>query len=526
MLLSNLAQTIGYNVDNLLFDGYGPGGKKKMQKAANALAEYKYNLEGGVHVSAKVPYWIPEEIKEYCKDMTSSDEIRFGYKGRAFGGYLDACHVFAYLSGKEASFGESLDKSSRLCCNMICTSVLRISPIYKGEDVKNITRDLSEYGIDGPKARPIVTKETLVKAFEMFPVDNLDVSSFMPVDNDVDVMDVEEDIVKEKKEEQTKAEQEKAEQPQAEVIVLEPQKPVEAEDNGKPIIDVEFKEESEKEEAKQSEPEEKAEDPVETNEDKVESEEKKDENKSPIFKFDNDKLVLFPEDGVSKVPVKQAEKFKRIFGEYLEDKKYELHRLMGGPIECLIHRENGGYITHVIDPGLCIGDDYYVIGSFLTQNPLNPVDTIMVHPSEKDIVAKIFNTVDHVYMLTPEEVSRAMTHMFSNQRIYNVFDFSNMGDRITRIRKDEAEYEKFEKILSFIIRSLDGTPMLGRMRFNKWSSVENFELVSYDSGKTVIRSPFPPQTMDYKSGVKIQVANGEMLVYSNGNTQKITISDL
>jgi hypothetical protein len=40
MLLSNLAQTIGYNVDNLLFDGYGPGGKRKMQKAANALAEY------------------------------------------------------------------------------------------------------------------------------------------------------------------------------------------------------------------------------------------------------------------------------------------------------------------------------------------------------------------------------------------------------------------------------------------------------------------------------------------------------
>jgi hypothetical protein len=565
-MLSNIVESISYNVNNTLFGGYGVGGKRSIKNSESEVNSYFSRLEGGEHPSAKVEYWIPDHFRR-LEENSSSESIRNRYSARALSGYRCACHVFAYLSGVEASFGEYWNYEKRICANAICAH-FQLPPIYVDSDVSNVKLKLSDFDVHGPKSRLIITEEILSKAYDKFPVKGLykdasnknieeeekNTSSANDTtekftDDDVEVINVEAEVV-----EATKPKEKASELLLTESGLPKPEKTLDSLIFSKDNIDAvkvfidylknkidEFSAESEH--------------PVDSNEDDntidVESIETKQE-KEPVEEqpveeektaepaveeqkgpeipiktlLNNDNLVLFPENGANKLPPKQEEKFMRIYGEYLQGKNFELHRLQGGYIECVIWLSNGGYISHNIDPGLMIGDDYYLAASVVVGDPIAPIfGTIMVHPSEKDIVYKVFNTMDRQYILTPDEFQRALSHLFFNQRIYSVVDMSNMGDRITKLKKNPEDFKKLGQKLTYIINLLDGTPMFGRMRFSKWNGVDNFELSSNEDKKNKIRSPFPQFTLEYKSGVVVQVTGDDVLVQFNGNSQKFTIDN-
>lgn len=526
---------------------YGIGGNKKISDSASSIHEYKGNLEGGKHPSAEEEPFIPDILMMVIESQSNSAK-KAKLMTRAYDGFYVACHTFAVMSGKEKSYGEGWDKEHRLCSNMICQTMFGCSGIYKGKDIVNIIPDSSEYGIEGNK--PIITPEILVEAFRRYPVKEILVGK-MKLDNAASYVDVDEflknmaknagDSMKDiidmlsqfmKEFMRKKAESEHPVDSDEDENIIEGAFRDVTNDNkdDKKEKKLDNKEKSKEQHKKEESP--KIEKDKTSTEDsrsdtkgEENSEQPKEEPKAeqPIIHFDNDKLNLNMENGANKVPTKQAEKFDRIFGEYLKGKSYELFKLEGGPLNCVIKLDNGGHVSHIIDPSLCIGDDWYVVAPILTNNPLYPVDTIMVHPSEKEILTKIFAATTQKYILTPDEHQKVLTHMFKNQRIYSVFDMSNMSDRLLKLKKNPEEFRKLGQKLTYIINCIDGTAMLGRMRFSKWSGIDNFELRSDDDKK--MRCPFPPYTLMNFTGVVVQVTGDDVVINFNGNSQKYTITE-
>lgn len=492
----------------------------KSRSADAAVNDYILKLEGGEHVSGKEDAYAPKSVEDKYFAMSHGARESTRLLGRAYGGFYTACHVFAYLSGKEKSFGENWDRQRRICANMICESILHISPIYMGNDVKDVHLEYSDFGIDGPSYRPIVLNDTLVEAYKRFPVDLSYLNPSEESNNEDD----------EKK-------QDENEEPKIieKGVIEEPD-----------IIDLEFEEvkddssqnnESDKEDKKDirekpdtvdSKHEGVKNNPPQSN--KSDDKEEKKSSSNPIFNFDNMDFII-NNDGVvgSPAPANQEKKFNDLFEKYLDGVEYQVNKFPSGILECVIHKDDT-YVSHFIDPGLSVGDGYYVMAIINTGNPASPFDTIPVHNSEEKMLKKIFGTTDRKYVLTPDEYQRALTHLFKNQRIYNVIDMSPLGGsigentKIGRIKKKPEDFRKLGQKLTFIINCVDNTPMLGRMRFSKFTSIDNFELRSDDKGGKV-RSPFPPATLENKSGVVVQVDNDDVIIFFNGNSHKYHIDN-
>ena len=488
-----------------IFGGAGPIMNYRARADQADINDYMSKLEGGEHISGKMEAYAPEEIKNRFYEMPKSERYSTRILGRAYEGFYTACHVFAYLSGRERSFGANWDKQMRICANMICTSILHIPSLYNNDDIRDINLEFADFGIDGPSYRPIVLNETLQEALRLFPVD----LSY---------------LTKLKKEETKK---EEIEDKSPNIIGND-------EDYGDAIIInyqevpvTGFESEQDKEKSVKEEP------PVKpAKQDDGDKENKNKNPESPVFNYKNMKFILTEDDinkSSNRAPANQEKKFRDIFGKYLEGLEYQVNKFPFGALECVIHKGDV-YVSHIVDPGLAVGDGYYVMAVINTGNPSNPFDTIPVHNSEEEILRKVFNTFDHKYVLTPDEYQKALTHLFKNQRIYNVIDMSALGGadgentKIGRIKKRPEDFRKLGQKLTFIINCIDNSPMLGRMRFSKFTSIDSFELRSDDKGGNV-RSPFPPSTLQNKSGVTVQVEKDDVIILFNGNSQKYHIDN-
>lgn len=157
------------------------------------------------------------------------------------------------------------------------------------------------------------------------------------------------------------------------------------------------------------------------------------------------------------------------FGSLLEGKQYQFNQA-GAMVELIILSNNLGYWKYTIDPGCLLGRGISIIGN-------TPAGTTQyVNIKHTEIVKKILD--DPLYILSPEEVQIARSDMFMNERIYCSIDMSDMNNYFDKLSEDE--YNKLGKKLSYII-NIDIILVSGnlpRMRFGKFNSIDDFELVS------------------------------------------------
>lgn len=484
--------------------------KKKIEESDKNIKLYIAGLnEPSKKVSNKVDMPETPEVLRIVGTAKSSFE-KGRMWGRLMGGFSATCHVLAFLSGRESSYGDGWDLDRRLTANMLCDT-FRVSRIYKG--LENYDLEMKDFIPEASSTRPIVTRSTISDALKFFPVPDLDVDRI--IFGDPQITDKSEEVVVEEVHQdetiiidtdgtEFRIPNEKKEEKVVEAVVDETghAKPVDPAEKEAPV------EESgaEKPDAK----------PVVETGNPV---------KPPVIKFDNEKLGMVTSDilqnkpGQSTAPAltkEQQKEFDSFFGEYLKDKSYQLNRI-NGAIECVINYGNGAFANFWFDPKMGVGDAWYLLGNIVSNNG-NSIDTIPVHQNEKEIISKILG--DKQYILTPEEVQKAISHLFLNQRIYYVFDMSNMGKHLKGMKK--ADFDMLGKKLTCVMKAIEGIDpnMLGRIRFMKFHSIDNFELVSDEKCKC----PFPGQMCEKFTGVKVSLSNDTFVVYFNGNSQSFTIS--
>lgn len=440
-----------HEVDNSIFGGIGLVGKRKLKHTDSNIRSYQEKLVKEDKVSNKEEPYLAPEIQsklDKMKDLFDRGQVRI----RAYDGFYIACHVFAYLSGKEKWYGNNWLESHRRAANMICRG-LGLSQIYPGLD-KYILEDSKDYAIDAPGGKPIITKEVINEAFRRFPVEFSVKDSFEDGDSKpIKVLHIEEDPVV-------------VEHPEDDI----PEGTIDPEEAD--IISV----------------------VVEPKEEKI----------KPIFDFA--KMDLVSED-MKSVTETQKRKFEEAFGEFVKDKSYQLNRFPGGAIQLVFNNGDGTFPTYWIDPDVAVGNGYMVLGNYVTGNPVMPLDTIPVHSSEKEILKKVLE--NPTYVLTPEEIQRCMSHMFTNQKIYSIVDMSNMSNRLSKLSEDE--FRKLGQKFTYIINSLSQNEM-GRLRVNSWKSIDKFTMISDEKCK----SPFPGTTLVNYSGVEVSVDKDTVTIKFQG----------
>lgn len=422
------------------------------------IKAYADKLRQTEHPSAKIDTWVPKEVQKRIDDLGyfNGDAEKSDLRRRSYNGWYVALHVIAYYSGRELDYGDNWYIWSRIASNMLCRE-FKLSEIYGGLDKYN-GLTLKDFDIDS--GHPIITEETIREAFKVFPCPEL---------------------VKHIKGEEK---QEKI----SPIFYL----PYKGNDNEITIDDV-----------------------LSVVLDKNSVDTEPDPIPSPIKKI-NPKSVINPENFIN-VPDVQKKKFESTFGQFLADKKWYLNKLKGGPIECVVQYDNPdgseNFVGHIIDPGLSTGDEYYVVAQTSQSGTGN---TIPVHPAEVDILRKVFDSKGEKYVLTPEEHQRCLSHLFKNTQIYSVFDFSNMGDKLRKLKTEPDKFRKFGQKLTFIINMIENTPKMGRLRFSNWNGIDDFEVCSKNDGNNKVRSPFPGENLTNLSGVVITVTGDFVTVEYEG----------
>lgn len=130
-------------------------------------------------VSNKEAIYRDPELEEYIKDWPASERMRINI--RAGDGFLTACHVFAYLSGKEGKHSDSWDKENMRCANALSRE-LAGENIYEGLEDNLELKDFNRKS--GVKDRPILTRNIVCEAARRFPLDGLLVDGLFAEDDE------------------------------------------------------------------------------------------------------------------------------------------------------------------------------------------------------------------------------------------------------------------------------------------------------------------------------------------------------
>lgn len=391
---------------------------------------------------------------------------------RANQGFIICAHVMAFLAGEECLYTNGWAKENKRAANAISQNIVGLKMYKEVEDA-----DLSDFAYGKNHPEIIITKGMLEEAKIRFPIT---INGEFD-DSYADVMDIEESIKAQSKKEKEpnfvfvtpeppKAEEPKKEQPEKEKKEEEPKKPEEkpeAEASGNDSAESEPKDEKPQEE-----------------------EEKK--AKSPIFNFDN--MNLYADFDFVDVTPAQKRDVAAIFGKFIGNRTYQLNRIPSGYIQMVINDNDQVRSVINIDPGLCIGNGYNVVGNIPGAN--GKLANIMVHHTEEEIINKIFNNPQ--YILNPNEITKCMSHMFLNQSIYHWIDMSNMKSRLEKLSDDD--FKKLGKKFTFMINSLKEEDR-ARFRINEWNGIDDFTLISDKKCK----SPFPGDTSDKINGIEIRV---------------------
>lgn len=501
---------------------------------------------GNVFISQKGDVFRSEELKSKLKQIYRSGDYNSGSRhtaiceGSAIGWWI-AAHVCAYLSGKEGLHDDKWKREYKVAANVICNE-FGIPGIYKGISTEGKT--MKNYSMN---SNIIILNSTVVEAMRRFPCEgyiksikekekqkhtsaqinterkvekvepdeviNKDNSVIRLIEDNSTEKDHTRDVVDHPMNDQmekmissivTKTVDEVLSKMVKEFMLSKTkEEPVEVEEL---VVDTEAQEE------------ETAIEPDCNTVPPVQEEEKKSTLKSPIKKLDPDKEVIRQNSGA--LSSAQKKKFGDTFGKFLQGKSYQLNKVLGELIECAVYyKDENLTVTHIIDPGLMIGDEYYVVVPTIG----DVFSTIKVHPSEVDILNKVFNSKYEKYRLTAEEHQRALSHMFLNQRIYSFFDMSNMGNTIRKLKTDIDKFKKFGQKLTCIINCIDNPQMCGRLTFSNFKNIDNFEVVSAHTKNHKVKSPFPGETLEELSGVKAIVKDDDITIVFQGQSKRYHI---
>ncbi|MCM1215944.1 MAG: hypothetical protein NC548_15665 [Lachnospiraceae bacterium] len=435
--------------------------------------------------------WLDPGIMELKK--TDDD---FKLLSRAFQGFIICSHVMAFLAGEECLYNNAWPEENKKAANALSSQLVGLK-MYK--EVKEDAK-LEDFAYHKKHPDIIITKGMLEEAKVRFPI-TLN-GSFD--DSYANVMDIEDDIrgTRDKKpnftfssgpqEQQTSTQQPK-EESKPEDLKREENLEVE-----------EPKTEQQSEQPKE-----------EPKPEKEENQEEEPKASSPIFNFDN--MHLPPETDFIEVTATQKRDVSAIFDKFIGNRTYQLNRIPSGYIQMVINDKDQIRSVINIDPGLCVGNGYNVVGNVPGNTP-GSFANIMVHYTEEDIIRKIFNNPQ--YVLNPDEITKCMSHMFLNQSIYHWIDMSNMKVRLEKLSKDE--FKKLGKKFTFIINSLEEVDK-ARFRISEWNGIDSFTMISDKKCK----SPFPGDTCDITNGIEIQI-NGDDVGITWPDTKiykKFTIDD-
>lgn len=499
---------------------------------------------GSIFISQKGDPYYPDEVRKKLNDIYHSDTRDNIYRyskvsENTIVGWRVAAHVCAYLSGKEGLHDDKWKREYKVAANVICNE-FGIPGIYKGISTEGKT--MKNYSMN---SNIIILNSTVVEAMRRFPCEGYIKS-----------------IKEKEKQKHTSAQintERKVEKVEPDEVINKDNSVIRLIEDGsvekdhtRDVVDHPMNDQMEKMISSivtktvdevlskmvkefmlsktKEEPVEELVVDTEAQEEEtviepdcntvppVQEEEKKSTLKSPIKKLDPDKEVIRQNSGA--LSSAQKKKFGDTFGKFLQGKSYQLNKVLGELIECAVYyKDENLTVTHIIDPGLMIGDEYYVVVPTVG----DVFSTIKVHPSEVDILNKVFNSKYEKYRLTAEEHQRALSHMFLNQRIYSFFDMSNMGNTIRKLKTDIDKFKKFGQKLTCIINCIDNPQMCGRLTFSNFKNIDNFEVVSAHTKNHKVKSPFPGETLEELSGVKAIVKDDDITIVFQGQSKKYHI---
>lgn len=200
----------------------------------------------------------------------------------------------------------------------------------------------------------------------------------------------------------------------------------------------------------------------------------KDENGiiHPIF-ISKDPIYLNEDGAVQKQGAGVSDElFNRLESELEFVLKDRDHRYeMDGDIVKLFVTKNGGVEEfYNIDPAIVMGMGRFGIFARV------PNDQIIVPFDCKEIVEKVIT--NSFYILTADDVSKVLTYYFMNMSLYRYIDMSDT-EKLAKLSRDELN--ELDIKLTFLIQKFsDSNPgkLIPRLRFKKFESVDDFELIS------------------------------------------------
>lgn len=422
----------------------------------------------------------PELVAIVKADPAKADALK--YADRVDRGYNILCYTFAKLcdDGSEAATKFKPNDLDKNVINVISEGL----GLCKLEDTNCVKiKSINDLKFNDKTKNPIIIDSAIKEAYRMYPVNFVDINNILDVkdfdhEETVNVMDVEQDVVESIKKDEAKVKEKAVE------INIETVDPATLEH---PQDDT----------------------PVKENNGNV-----KHGTISPITTDQyGRKCIDVVAVGKTEISDYQKNTFNKLFGKFLSDKEYILGKGDGGCLYCTIKDQKGDY-TVWIDPGMCVGNGWNVLGNVMTGNPNQPYDTMPVSATDKDITRKIFTIP--FYVLSPDDIARSAARMFKDQSIYSVVDMSGMRDNLKKLTPQEMD--KLSNKLSCIIKLLR-PEQLGRLRFAKFRSVDNFRLFSDEYCTSV----FPGVTLTNISDVRIFVNGDEVSIKFNGTETKTRI---
>ena len=139
-------------------------------------------------------------------------------------------------------------------------------------------------------------------------------------------------------------------------------------------------------------------------------------------------------------------------------------------VKLFVTKNGGMEEPYIIDPAVVMGMGRFGIFARV------PNDQIIVPFDCKEIVEKVIT--NSFYLLTSDDVSKVLTYYFMNMSLYRYIDMSNT-EKLAKLSIDELN--ELDIKLTFLLKKFsESNPgkVIPRLRFKKFESVDDFELIS------------------------------------------------
>lgn len=163
------------------------------------------------------------------------------------------------------------------------------------------------------------------------------------------------------------------------------------------------------------------------------------------------------------------EKLEKVFTPLVDQHRYEI--TPSGMITLFVRRNALGVEDYyVVDPGMVMGKNKISVLAKVDN------DTLFVSEDHPEILRRVLSTA--FYILMPNEIQEIICDYFRNITLYRYIDMSNT-EFLNNLTPEE--FQLLGKKLTFIIGKVREQSQgidLPRFRFNYWSSVNDFMIIS------------------------------------------------